>query len=585
MAHRTSLLASGFIASLALLVYLNGLQAPFVYDDHRTVVENTSIQELSDWRAIVLLQPLRPVLNFSFALDYALWGLNPVGYRLTNVLLHILNALLLFRVVVLSAADHERTRSDHSSSTPVGLGTNGSVGRPEVVGLAAALLFAIHPMMTSAVTYVSGRSEVLCATFFLAAFLSARRGLVSEGRRWWVLSTIFWLLALATKEIAAMFPIVLLGYERFVLRLENERRRRAVQMLIALVSVAALAAVARVTAFTLVEYRGDVSFEWRFLFVELNVIVQYLALMVMPEGQTIFHAVPMSGPFDLRTLWSAAVIITLLVIAWRARARAGLVTFGVLWFLVLLVPSSVLVLLDRAEPMAEHRVYLASCGLFLVAGAAVEWAFRHGTLKTRRTRLMLQAVMVIALLSLAGRSVLRNAVWSDPVGLWRESVAKAPDHWLPHLLLGEALHAAGRHDEAIAEYRRGIDLRPDQELAYQKLARAWLETGRASQAWAAFDELRARLPQSPVAANGLGALALLGGDREGARAHFQEALAHDRWNVTARQSLALIAETEPVDAREALRLCEEIQQLAPRTPGNDDCINRNRARLAASEGK
>ena len=565
---RTRLLAYGIVTSLAALVYLNALQAPFVYDDHRTVVENTSIQHLSDWRAIVLLQPLRPVLNFSFALDYALWGLNPFGYHLTNVLLHMLNALLLFRVGALAAMDR---------------GSGGA--RPEVVGLAAALLFAIHPMMTSAVTYVSGRSEVLCATFFLAALISARRGLIEGGRRWWILTTVFWLLALATKEIAVMFPIVVLGYERFVLRLNPERRRRAVQMLIVLLSVATFAAVARVAAFSVVEYRGDVSLEWRFLFVELNVIVQYLTLMLFPEGQTIFHAVSMSGPFDLRTVWSAAVIITLLVIAWRARARAGLVTFGVLWFLVLLVPSSILVLFDRAEPMAEHRVYLASGGLFLVAGTAVEWAWRRGALATRRTRLMLQAVMVIAVLSLAGRAVLRNAVWSDPVGLWRESVAKAPDHWLPHLLLGEALHAAGRQDEAIAEYRRGIDLRPDQELAYQKLARAWLETGRAAQAWATFHELHARLPQSPVASNGLGALALLGGDREGARAHFQQALAHDRQNVTARQSLALIAETEPVDAREALRLCEEIQQLAPRTPGNDDCINRNRARLAASEGK
>ncbi|MET0214478.1 MAG: hypothetical protein ABW292_15815, partial [Vicinamibacterales bacterium] len=71
--RRTSLLAYGIVTSLAALVYLNALQAPFVYDDHRTVVENTSILNLSDWRAIVLLQPLRPVLNFSFTLDYALW--------------------------------------------------------------------------------------------------------------------------------------------------------------------------------------------------------------------------------------------------------------------------------------------------------------------------------------------------------------------------------------------------------------------------------------------------------------------------------------------------------------------------------
>ena len=381
-----------------------------------------------------------------------------------------------------------------------------------------------------------------------------------------------------------MFPFVLLGYERFVLRLPPERRQ-ATRVLTLLLIVAAVAAAARVAVFALLEYGGAVSIEWRFFFVELNVIVQYLRLLLVPEGQTIFHAVPISGPWHARTWGSAAVIVTLLVIAWRARTRAGLVTFGLSWFFLLLVPSSILVMLDRAEPMAEHRVYLASCGVFLVAGALVEWLLRPTTLQARRTRLVMRTVMAIALVSLAGRTVLRNAVWSDPVGLWYESVVKAPDHWLPRLLLGEALHAAGRRDEAIAEYRRGLGLRPDQELAYQKLALALLQTGRPDEAVRTFEQLRARYPGSAVAANGLGGLALIAGDRFVAREHFLEALAHDAGNVPARQSLALLAEMEPVDAQQALRLCEEIQLLAPRTPGNDDCINRNRARLNGASGK
>jgi len=147
------------------------------------------------------------------------------------------------------------------------------------------------------------------------------------------------------------------------------------------------------------------------------------------------------------------------------------------------------------------------------------------------------------------------------------------------------LHAAGRRDEAIAEYRRGLGLRPDQELAYQKLALALLQTGRPDEAVRTFEQLRARYPGSAVAANGLGGLALIAGDRFVAREHFLEALAHDAGNVPARQSLALLAEMEPVDAQQALRLCEEIQQLAPRTPGNDDCINRNRARLNGASSK
>lgn len=561
--------AYGIVVAVAAIVYLNALQTPFVYDDHRTVVENFSIRDFRDWRAVLLYQPLRPVLNISYAIDYAIWGENPFGFHLTNVLLHILNVLLLFRIGVASESDHDRGQ-------PGGMGQV----RPEIVGFTAALIFAAHPMMTSAVTYVTGRSEVLCTTFFLTALLCARRCLLEQGRRWWPLTVGLWILSLATKEVAAMLPLVLMCYERFALRLTPERRRRAIRILIGpMLSVAALVAIGRLVAFSFVEHPGDVSLDGQLVFAEVNVIVGYLKLMLMPEGQTIFHAVPLAGPLDVRTLMSFAVVVALVLIGWRARARAGLVTFGLAWFFLLLVPSTLLVLLGRAEPMAEHRVYLASCGLILVAGTAVEWSLRRSTLKTRRARLALQAAMVVALLSLGGRAMLRNAVWADPIGLWRESVAQAPQHWLPRLLLGEALHAAGRQQEAIAEYRRGINLRPDQELAYQKLARAWLETGNLGQAWATFYELRGRYPQSAVAANGLGALALLTGDREGARTHFQRALELDAGNVTARQSLALIAETEPIDAGEALRLCEEIRQLAPRTPGNEDCIRRNRERL------
>src|SRR5262245_9469121 len=366
------LLAAVLVAGLTALVYLNALNAPFVYDDHRTVVENDSIRDLADWRAIVLLQPLRPELNSSYALDHALWGVNPYGYHLTNLLLHILNALLLLRLGTAAAADQQVSGSIRASGAA-----------PGIVGVTAALAFAVHPLMTSAVTYVAGRSEVLCATFFLSAMLCARRGLTGSALRWWILTALFWLLALGTKEVAVMFPFVLLGYPWFVLTLHPDQRRRAFRALIVLLSVASVAAVARVVLFAQLEYRGDVAFEWPFFFVELNVIVQYLRLLILPEGQTIFHAVSLSGPWKARTLLSMAVLLTLPAIAWRVRRRAGLVTFGVSWFFLLLVPSSILVMLDRAEPMAEHRVYLASCGMFLVAGTVVEWLLRPSTLKAR----------------------------------------------------------------------------------------------------------------------------------------------------------------------------------------------------------
>ena len=147
------------------------------------------------------------------------------------------------------------------------------------------------------------------------------------------------------------------------------------------------------------------------------------------------------------------------------------------------------------------------------------------------------------------------------------------------LLLGEALNRAGRRDEAIRAYRRVIELRPEEMAAYQQLALALAEGGRYDDARIVFARLGERDPRSPVVSNGYGALALLSGDRPQARAQFLESLARDPGNVVARQALAAMAEEPPGDFVEALRLCQEIQQLAPRTPGNDDCIRRNQARL------
>ncbi len=147
------------IAAAALLggvVYLNALHNPFVYDDHHTVVQNPSIASVTDVRAVVLGAVTRPIVNFSYALDRAVWGAGPFGFHVTNVLLHMLNVVLLFQL----AWRFEKGRL--------------------LVAFAAAMLLAVHPMMTEAVGYISGRSEVLCATFFMLAIMSGRRWLVGR---------------------------------------------------------------------------------------------------------------------------------------------------------------------------------------------------------------------------------------------------------------------------------------------------------------------------------------------------------------------------------------------------------------------
>src|SRR5438128_1712278 len=232
------LLLGGAAALLAGLVYLNALHNPFVYDDYRTIVENVSVQSPGSFRAIVLHDITRPIVNLSYAADRALWGAQPFGFHVTSVLLHMLNVVLLYQLAWRFAEDL----------------MSASTARGPVVAGTAAVLFAVHPMMTEAVGYISGRSEVLCATLFLLALMSGRRWLRGDGAIWALLSIGLWIVALASKEIAAMFPFVLACYDWLVAPGTHvQKRRRMLTVHLPIVTIALLSAVIRLAVFARVE--------------------------------------------------------------------------------------------------------------------------------------------------------------------------------------------------------------------------------------------------------------------------------------------------------------------------------------------
>jgi hypothetical protein len=483
-----AVLACGVAALLGGVVYLNALRNPFVYDDHHTVVENASIAHVTDIRTIVFGALTRPIVNFSYAVDRAIWGATPLGFHVTNVLLHMLNIVLLFQLAR-------------------------RFGKDDFTAFAAAALFAVHPMMTEAVGYISGRSEVLCATFFMLALMSGRKWVVGRvlsdpaDRRvqkdppymkWAALTVGLWLAALATKESAAMFPFVFLAYDWLGAEgTEAARRRRLLTVHLPLVGTAVLAGIVRLLIFARIEYVGQTSIHWNYVLLEMDVIRRYVWMMIHPAGQSIFHEVAAVGLLDPR-LWLAAFVLGVTVaLSWRLRRADWVASFGILWFLLLLVPSSALIALDQGEPMAEHRVYLASCGIFLTAGAVIGW------LGAWVSRYVPYVALGFVLLSFGVETLLRNAVWADPVALWRESVDLAPAHYRPRLLLGEALQDAGRRDEAIDQYQTAIRLRPAEPTGYVKMGQCLAEIGQWAEARQQFFKAIDLDPQNRAARDSL----------------------------------------------------------------------------------
>jgi hypothetical protein len=263
--------------------------------------------------------------------------------------------------------------------------------------------------------------------------------------------------------------------------MDPRRTRRLARIHLPLIAATIVAGVVRLWVFWRFEYPGT-GIHWTYAFVDLDVFRRYLWLMLRPSGQTIFHEVVAVGPFDARTLLAFVVLIAFLWTIWRLRRAEPSASLGLLWFLLALLPSAALTMLNQGEPMAEHRVYLASCGLFLAAGVAIRRVVRRLAEEGVRARVLSGLAVGLVLVSFGLETMLRNAVWRDPVGLWQESVDLAPAHFRPRLLLGEALQDAGRRDEAMEQYNTAIRLRPSDPDAYVKVGQMLAEVGQWTEA-------------------------------------------------------------------------------------------------------
>lgn len=230
--------------------------------------------------------------------------------------------------------------------------------------------------------------------------------------------------------------------------------------------------------------------------------------------------------------------------------------------------------------MAEHRVYLSSVGVFLAAGALFAALSRWSRADAPMLRWTVVALMTVVLFQFGVRTMLRNAVWADPVRLWQESLAKAPDHWLPHMMLGEALRLNGGCREAVPEYQMTIRLRPEETFAWAKLGACLIDLGRNDEAGETFERLMRLAPSSAEGPIGMSIVAVMKGRQDAAREYLTEAIRRDPSTVTARQLLVTLE--APSHPAHALALCEELKQLAPETTGLDQCIENNRRRLQPS---
>jgi Tfp pilus assembly protein PilF len=457
------MLAGAVIVLAAVGAYHNSFRAPFIFDDAFSILQNPTIRQL--WPIGHALSPPpesvvggRPVLNLSFAVNHALGGTAVRGYHALNLIIHILAGLTLLGIV-------RRTLLQ-----PALRGRFGDAAPP--LALAVAVIWTVHPVQTESVTYLSQRAESLMGLFYLVTLYCFIRGAGSSAPGvWYTLSVAACLLGMASKEVMASAPLVVLFYDRtFVGGTFRSALRQRWRLYLG------LAGTWLVLGFLMVGlanrkagFHVGVSW-WIYALTECRAIVHYLQLAVWPHPLVFDYGLDLvKRAVDVAPY---ALILVLLVagtgIALRFWPALGFV--GV-WFLAILAPDSSVVPV-AGSPMAEHRLYLP-----LAAVVTLEVIGIHALLGCR-------SVPVIGALAigLGFLTVRRNEDYRSPVALWQDTVNKCPENPRAQYNLGVALDEAGRAADAIKHYEETLRMKPDSAETHNNLGAALLEVGRIEEA-------------------------------------------------------------------------------------------------------
>ena len=567
------------IALAGSLPYLNTLDNSFVFDDEESIALNPLIRNLSNflpgeagWKAY----PTRIIGYVSFALNYRIGGLEVAGYHAVNISIHIVSSILVYLIVFLA---QKSPRLRRLSEEPA------SKGLP----LITALLFAVHPVQTEAVSYIVQRLASLAALYFmgsLAAYILGRMASendsIATGRRslgWYLVSWICALLAMKTKEIAFTLPAIVFLFEG--LFFEGKWRNRLLRvfpyLLIALVIPFSLIRLdhplERILSDTsdVSRLQTDLS-RTVYLFTQFRVIVTYLRLIVLPLNLNLDYDYPVySNLFDPAVLLSLFLIVFLvgsavLLIARSAaenNAKMRLMAFGVFWFFTTIsVESSVLPIRDV---IFEHRLYLPSVGAFLTVVSLAFLALERIPLKCREP----WGVILLGgiLLSLAIGTYQRNHIWQNNVTLWEDVVRKSPWKARPRYNLGTAYSVRGRTKEAINQYIISIRLRPDYPEAWDNLGIDYAKIGLITKAIEAHEKAASIDPTFPQPYFNLGQIymsAYPGKEAEAARL-FRKALVLKPDYVDAWVNLSAVS-VQSGHYHDGARAAERAVSLAPDRP-------------------
>jgi tetratricopeptide (TPR) repeat protein len=490
---RRTLLSLLCLILLGSAVYLNTLHNQFVFDDLPLIRDNPSISNLARVPSYLFSgidnAPYRPLRWMSYAIDYQFSGLKPVAYHVSNIAYHLLTVITIyFTIVALTGSG--------------------------AAAFIAACLFAVHPVHTDSVTYISGRRDILSTLFYILGFFLFLQARQKNRPRLLIFALASYLLAIGSKEMAVTLPAMFFFYDLINnLSAEGPRLRRCAAGLKKIVSRYKLFYLCFfIPAVLFTGYKvlikspsNKIGFYGGELYIQLltlaKILVYYIKLLLYPVtliADYSFNSFPLSTSFfEPATLVSILLLCLIALVTARLLFTDAVMAFAVIWFFVTLLP--VCHLFPHHELLAEHYLYLPSFGFVLLvslllvrAAANPRWKYPVYTF----------LALIIVLFSL--RTFDRNYDWKNSFTLWSKTVETVPSCVRAINNLGIEYYNRKDYQTAKSLYQKAIQLQPAYEKAYYNLGNIYKEEKDYERALAMYEKTAELNPTNNKNFNNLG---------------------------------------------------------------------------------
>jgi len=463
----------GLILGVTFLAFSNSLSNGFAYDDTTQILGNQFIRDLKNipkalvtetwyWRVQQDQDPnkqekpstpyYRPIFIIYLMLMWKLFAASASGWHVFNLVLHLLASYLVFLVL-------ERFTKDRR------------------LAAIASLLFAVHPLRSESVAWISGLTDPLLAVFLISSFYLYVRYREEGQLKLLVGSLALFALAAFTKEPAVALPVFVGAYELFIVNQEQSLRARlkpAIKYSASFLCLSAVYFSARYYALGFaLNNNGFKSYPvYQVLLTIPLVIWKYIGLLLWPVDLSLFHATYMvKSPVDLRFILPFLGLIGLAFGLWQLRGSI-LARFAILWFFINLLPVLNLSAFGEDFLVQERYVYIPSIGFSLLVAIGLTKIPIEKWIPFGSRRVAQTVVVGLLVFLLAGKNLAQNTTWEDDMAVWLHGVEKAPEQSMPHYVLGHKLIDQGDYAKAAEQLEQYMKLIPNNLVVISNLAAA-----------------------------------------------------------------------------------------------------------------